>query len=296
MQKIKIYIKLARPHQYVKNGFVWLPLFFGYQLQNTEALVATFLAFVAFCLAASAIYVVNDLRDAPEDRRHPVKKDRPIASGAISSREALLFFLGLAGAALLLALWFLPLLFLLIIAVYIIMNIAYSMGLKHIAVVDVVCIALGFVLRVLAGSTAATVLTSPWIVMMTFLLALFLGLAKRRDDLLLDDLGHNTRKSLDGYNLDFVSLSMGVMASVIIVAYLLYTMSPEIIAKHGTHHLYLTAFWVIVGVLRYLQITFVAQRSGSPTLVLLKDIFLQIVILCWIVNVYLLLYVYKGTG
>jgi len=131
---------------------------------------------------------------------------------------------------------------------------------------------------------------SPWITIMTFLLALFLALAKRRDDLTLADDGHGARKSLHGYNMEFVSSAMVVMASVIIVSYLLYTVSPEIIQKHHTHNLYLTSFWVIVGLLRYMQITFVKKGSGSPTIVLLKDLFLQAVVLLWLVNVYWLIY------
>jgi len=125
---------------------------------------------------------------------------------------------------------------------------------------------------------------------MTFLLALFLALSKRRDDLILAAQGHNCRKSLDGYNLEFVSLSMGFMASVILVSYILYTVSPEVVSKYETRQLYLTAFWVVLGLLRYMQITFVREGSGSPTLVLLKDGFLQTVLLLWIGSFYLLLY------
>lgn len=293
MEKIKAFICLARPHQYLKNGFVWLPLFFGYKLQNIQAVKMTFWGFLAFCLAASSIYVINDLRDVEADRRHPKKRFRPLASNAVNQSEALALFvllLILTGA---ISIGFLPLPFVWVTGGYMLLNLAYSVGLKHMAIIDIICIAIGFVLRILAGGITADVRISPWIIMMTFLLALFLALAKRRDDLLLESAGNNTRKSLDGYNLEFVSLSMGVMASVIIVAYLLYTVSPEIIAKHGTHHMYLTAFWVILGLLRYLQITFVEQRSGSPTLVLLKDVVLQAVIVCWLFSVYVLLYLFK---
>ncbi len=296
MQKIKAYIRLARPHQYLKNGFVWLPLFFGNKLHQIQAVQMTFAAFLAFCLAASSIYMINDLRDVQEDRRHPVKKLRPIAANLVSEGEAYVLFFMLVFIAAIIALGLLPLGFAGVIGAYLLLNLIYSFRLKHIAVIDIVCIAVGFVLRILAGGIAAEVYISPWIIMMTFLLALFLALAKRRDDLLLEDMGNSTRKSLDGYNFEFVSLSMGVMVSVIIVAYLLYTVSPEVMAKHGTHHMYLTAFWVILGLLRYLQITFVEQRSGSPTMVLLKDTFLQVVILCWLLNVYVLLYLIKHGG
>jgi hypothetical protein len=141
---------------------------------------------------------------------------------------------------------------------------------------------------VAAGGEVAEVPISHWIITMTFLLALFLAFAKRRDDCLMSAAGRNTRKCSDSYSLEFVSTSMAVMASVIIVAYLLYTVSPETIQKHGTDQLYLTGVWVIIGLLRYLQITFVEERSGSPTKVFLQDYFLQIVILLWIASFFLL--------
>ena len=156
---------------------------------------------------------------------------------------------------------------------------------------DIVCIAIGFVLRIFAGGLAAGIAVSPWLVIMTFLLALFLALAKRRDDLLIvNDGGTRVRKAIDGYNLEFISLAMGIMASVIIVAYILYTVSPEVVAKHGTGKLYISGIWVLLGLLRYLQITFVEEKSGSPTLVLIKDYLLQGVIVLWLANIFILLY------
>lgn len=292
MYKVKTYLQIARPHQYVKNGFIWLPLFFGYKLNNLHAIVQTSYAFLVFCLAASSVYVLNDLKDIEEDRQHPVKKFRPLASGALGQLEAVIFFLILLFLSCSISFILLPNKFLAIIGAYLLLNLVYSINLKHVAIVDVVCIATGFVLRVFAGGTAAEVEISHWIVMMTFLIALFLALAKRRDDLLLEDRGYNTRKCLDGYSMEFVSCSMVVMASVIIVSYILYTVSPEIVEKHSTNKLYMTGFWVVVGLLRYLQTTFVMQLSGSPTVVLLKDRFLQAIIILWILSCYLVLYVF----
>ncbi|MCE5243598.1 MAG: decaprenyl-phosphate phosphoribosyltransferase [Syntrophobacteraceae bacterium] len=284
-------VQLARPHQYVKNTFILLPLFFGYKLTDLHALAVTLWAFVAFSLAASAVYVLNDIRDVNEDREHPHKRNRPVASGAINTSQAVLLLLLLLAASLLVSLAFLPTAFLYILAVYLLLNAGYSFHLKHIAIVDVVCIAMGFVLRVIAGGIVSEVPVSHWIIIMTFLLAIFLALGKRRDDLLLSANGCSPRKSLHGYNLEFVSLSMVVMSSVVIVAYLLYCVSPEIIQKHGTHDLYFTGFWVVVGFLRYLQITLVEGRSGSPTLILLQDYFLWTVIGGWILTFYWLIYV-----
>lgn len=286
-------IRLARPHQYVKNLFVFLPLFFGWRLGDPQAVLGTLAAFVVFCLAASAVYVFNDLRDAPQDRLHPSKRFRPVASGEVSPGRAWAFMFLLLGLGAALT----PLVpgrsFPLILLAYLAVNAAYSLGVKHMAIVDLMCIAVGFVLRIFAGGAASGVTPSHWIVIMTFLLALFLGLAKRRDDLLLQADGHAPRKCLDGYSLEFVSLCMAVMAGVVIVSYILYTLSPDVMAKHGTDQLYLTSAWVVAGILRYMQITFVEQRSGSPTQVLLRDPFVRVVVAGWVVSCWLLLYVFK---
>ena len=288
MHRLGLYVQLARVHQYVKNGFVCLPIFFGYKLADVQALQQTGLAFLVFCLAASSVYVVNDLWDVEEDRRHPVKRHRPLAAGELLPAQAIGFLALLLVTTVTLAAVFLPPIFLVILCSYLVLNLAYSFLLKHLAVIDVVCIALGFVLRVYAGGVAAGVPISHWLVALTFLLALFLALGKRRDDLLQADGGNGARKSLDGYNLEFVGLAMGVMAAVIIVAYLLYTLSPGAMAKHGTDLLYLTSFWVILGLLRYFQITVVEERSGSPTKIFLKDAFLQVTIILWLLSFFLL--------
>ena len=290
MKTMATYLRLLRPEQFLKNGFIWLPIFFGYRITHLPAVTDTIYAFIAFCLLASGVYVINDLRDVESDRRHPVKKNRPLAAGLVSPGKAVGLALGMMLAAFALSLALLPAISAGILLAYLVLNLLYSFGLKHVAIVDIVCIAVGFVLRVFAGGVAARVEISPWIVIMTFLMALFLALAKRRDDLRLSDQGHDVRKAIDGYSADFISLAMGVMASVIIVAYILYTVSPEIVAKHGTRRLYLSGVWVILGVLRYLQLTFVEENSGSPTQVLIKDLVLQAIIVLWLINIYLLLY------
>ena len=291
MKNLAAFIRLARPHQYLKNGFIFLPLFFSYQFTHWQPLLRVTLSFLVFCLAASSVYVLNDLKDIQDDRLHPVKKNRPLASGAISVTDARYFLILLALSSLMLALIFPDFSVLTLTAGYIGMNIAYSFTLKHIPIVDVVTIATGFVLRVFVGARAAGIPVSHWIVLMTFLLALFLALAKRRDDLLLAADGKHLRRSLNGYTMEYVSLSMGVMAAVTIVSYILYTLSPEVIIKHGTDNLYLTTFWVIVGLLRYLQIALVEKFSGSPTRTLIRDVFLQITIAGWFAHFVLLLYI-----
>jgi 4-hydroxybenzoate polyprenyltransferase len=291
MEKLIAYIQLCRPHQYLKNGFIWLPIFFGNGLTDGQALYLTFMAFAAFCFMSSTTYAINDIKDVEEDRRHPSKKERPVARGAISRNEALWIAVVLFSGAMAIAFVALPVVCAHILMAYLLLNIAYSQRLKRYPIVDIVCIAIGFVLRIFAGGMAADIAISPWLVIMTFLLALFLALAKRRDDLLIvNDEETRVRKAIDGYNLEFISLAMGIMASVIIVAYILYTVSPEVVAKHGTGKLYISGIWVLLGLLRYLQITFVEEKSGSPTLVLIKDYLLQGVIVLWLANIFILLY------
>ncbi len=283
-------IKLMRPHQYIKNGFIFLPLFFASQITNTALFLNATIAFLAFSLTASAIYILNDYHDIEEDRQHPKKKNRPLASGAITKPQAIFFMLvlAIAGTALMAAVSYSATSILL---AYVIMNIAYSFHFKHVAIIDVTIIAIGFVLRLFVGSIATDIPLSMWIVIMTFLLALFMALAKRRDDVLIYmDTGKRMRKVIDGYNLQFLDTAMAIMASVVIVAYTIYTTSSEVIERVQSDHLYLTALFVIVGIMRYLQITFVEQNSGSPTRIALADRFIQLTLIGWAASFALILY------
>ena len=288
--KVKDLIKLMRPHQYIKNFFIFLPLFFALKITDTSLLFNAFIAFIAFSLTASAIYTLNDYHDIEEDRQHPKKKDRPLASGAINKSQAitimsvlfaagftLMTVLSLKAAGILLA--------------YVIMNIAYSFYLKHVAILDVVIIAIGFVLRLFIGSAVTDIPLSMWIVVMTFLLALFMALAKRRDDVLIYlDTGKKMRKVIDGYNLQFLDTAMAIMASVVIVSYTIYTTSPEVVARVHSEYLYLTSLFVILGIMRYLQVAFVLKDSGSPTKIVLKDRFMQLTLIGWVLSFAWILY------
>lgn len=283
-------IKLMRPHQYIKNCFIFLPLFFAAQITDTALLLNAVVAFLAFSLTASAIYVLNDYHDVEDDRRHPEKKNRPLATGVITKAQALIIMvlLFVAGTALMASVSFTAMAILL---AYVTMNIAYSFHLKHVAILDVTIIAIGFVLRIFVGSAVTDIPLSMWIVIMTFLLALFMALAKRRDDVLIYlDTGKKVRQAIDGYNLQFLDTAMAIMASVVIVAYTIYTTSTEVIARVQSEHLYLTALFVIVGVMRYLQIAFVEKDSGSPTRIILKDRFMQITLIGWIATFAWVLY------
>jgi len=282
-QTMKNIVALIRPHQYFKNLFIILPLFFAGQIDSPGLLLKAFLACAAFCLTASSIYILNDLMDINEDRLHPRKKTRPLAAGTISphTAKALMAVFFLAGV---IFMAFLAQSSLLILGVYVTLNISYSYYLKHIAIVDISIIATGFVLRLFIGAVVTGVELSKWIVIMTFLLALFLALAKRRDDILIFlDSGKKMRKALDGYNLKFIDGAMIIMASVVIVAYILYTVSQDVIQRLHSDYLYITALFVVIGIMRYMQIVFVEQDAGSPTKILLGDRFIQLTILVWMI-------------
>ncbi len=283
-------IKLMRPNQYIKNFFIFLPLFFALKITDTSLFFNAFIAFIAFSLTASAVYILNDYHDIEEDRQHPKKKNRPLASSAISQLQAIaiMSILFLSGFTLMA---FLPLKAVIILSAYVVMNIAYSFFLKHVAIIDVVIIAIGFVLRLFIGSAVTNIPLSMWIVIMTFLLALFMALAKRRDDVLIYlDTGKKMRKVIDGYNLQFLDTAMAIMASVVIVAYTIYTTSVEVVARVHSEYLYLTALFVILGIMRYLQVVFVFKDSGSPTKVVLKDHFMQLTLIGWVLTFVWILY------
>ena len=281
---------IMRPKQYIKNIFILLPLFFAGQITNMELLINALMAFVAFSLSASAVYIFNDYKDIKEDRKHPKKKYRPLPSGLISKNVALslmtiLLIMGFSLMAII------SLNALVILSIYIILNIAYSFKLKRIALLDITIIAIGFVLRLFVGSFAYEISLKIWIVVMTFLLALFMALAKRRDDILIFlKSGNKMRKSVIGYNLQLIDGAMIIMASIIIVAYINFTTSPENIEKFQNENLYLTTLFVIFGVMRYLQMTFVEKNSGSPTEIILKDKIMQINLVLWILSFIWLIY------
>jgi len=284
--KIKDWISLIRVHQYVKNLFILAPLLFSQQYLEVEILPA-FIALICFSLMASGVYIFNDLMDVDYDKMHPRKKLRPLANGCVEKSHAILLMLLLIVSAFTLALM-LPLNVIFTMVVYLLLNIAYSIKLKHIAVIDIFIIAIGFVLRLIVGAQATGVYLSMWIVIMTFLLALFLALSKRRDDVLLASNGCTPRKNIDGYNLEFVNASMVVMSAVIIVSYILYTISAEVMQRIGSPYLYLTTIFVIFGVMRYMQITFVSGLSASPTRILLKDKILQLTIILWLLSFFVI--------
>ena len=290
---IRHIIKVARPTHWIKNIFVFLPVFFGGALLNTTEVVAAALTFMSFSLAASAIYCLNDIIDVDADRAHPVKCKRPIASGAITIPQAY----GMMTVSLLPSLVLMFLLpeghakSILVIIAYFVINVAYCLRLKEYAIIDVCIIASGFVLRILAGGYATGVHLSKWIVLMTFLLTLFLAFAKRRDDVLrMNTTGRAPRKNTSRYNLTFINQAITITGSVMVVCYVMYTVSPEIIAQFATDILYLTSFLVILAILRYLQISVVDEKSGDPVKVALSDRATQLILLAWLLSFLIIIY------
>ena len=284
---------LIRPKQWAKNVFVLLPMFFGRQLTDPATLESSLLVFVAFSFIASSIYCINDLIDVEADRNHPVKCKRPIASGAVSRKQGWLLtvVMALLSAATVLTLSSHIWQVLAVLAGYYLLNIAYCTRLKNYAIIDVCVIAFGFVLRILAGGVATGISVSRWLVLMTFLLTLFLSLAKRRDDVLrMNATGKAPRKNTIRYNLTFINQAITITASVTTVCYIMYCVSPEVVAAFGTPNLYLTTIFVIIGLLRYIQLAVVDEQSGDPTKIVWKDRFTQLVILAWLSSFLFLIY------
>jgi 4-hydroxybenzoate polyprenyltransferase len=272
------YVKLARPQQWVKNAFVLPGLVFGHALEDPEKVTAALLATLAFCLMSSAVYAMNDLFDRERDREHPDKRGRPIASGEISVRAGALFALMLGACALAIGLtagftagftagpWVVA-----ILAIYALMNLGYSLGLKRVPVVDVFIIAAGFMLRILAGTVGIGIEPSRWLLLCGFLVTLFLGFAKRRAELirLADDAGKH-RPVLDAYTEGFLDTAIMVCATGMVIAYGFYTVSPDTLSLHGTD-LTLTLPFVLFGTFRYLFLLRHRGGGGDPSNELLDD-------------------------
>jgi 4-hydroxybenzoate polyprenyltransferase len=291
---MKYYIQLLRPLQWLKNVFVFVPIFFSNNLLKLDYFGPTLIVFVAFCLISSSIYCFNDLRDVEADRLHPRKCHRPIAAGKVSVKGGYTMMV----ICLIVSFALLPFAksvntpyLYIIIGGYWLMNIVYCLKVKKIAILDVLTIAIGFVMRVLIGGMVVDIWVSYWLVMMTFLVTLFLALSKRNDDYrIYEQTGIKSRVSITGYNRTFINESTAIVASVTMVCYIMYTMSPEVIERMDTQFLYLTSGWVLAGLLRYLQKMIVFGLSGSPTKSLVKDRFIQFCIFGWLASFFVIIY------
>ena len=285
------YLHLIRPKHWVKNLFLFIPLFFSGEIFAFNKIELLIYGFIAFCLVASSIYIINDYRDRDKDALHPTKKERPLAAGTISPAFALSLSFVFSVIGFIIAYWLREKVFV-ILLIYFILNLSYSLGLKNMPIVDVMIIAAGFVLRIKAGAAISMTGLSQWLTLMVFLLALFLALGKRRDDvMIMARSGVDMRKSLKGYNMDFLNVMITLVCSIIIVCYLMYTISPEVEQRFQTHRLYYSSLFVIAGMMRYLQLIFVYDDSGYPTHVLYRDRFIQLAISLWIFSFFFLIYI-----
>lgn len=292
---IKDILRLIRPKQWIKNMFVFIPMFFAGELFDLHSLCLCAVTFLAYSFMASSIYCYNDIVDADADRRHPVKCHRPVASGAVSVRLAYTLMALMTVLSVAVVLLLPPEVMANVLAVvlfYYLLNLSYCSKLKQYAIVDVCIVAFGFVLRILAGGFACEVIPSNWLVIMTFLLTLFMSFAKRRDDVLrMNETGEPPRKNTVRYNLTFINQAITITASVTLVCYIMYTVSPEVTERFDTPYLYLTFVFVLLGLLRYIQIAVVDKKSGDPTKVILHDHFSQMIVVAWVLSFLLMIYV-----
>jgi len=282
--------KSIRPQQWLKNLFIFAPLIFSENIFNRSMFLQSILAFAVFCLLSGALYILNDLKDLEEDRLHPIKSKRPLAAGELKKKQAIAAFVILSFISLLFAslvnekfLW--------ICLVYYFLQIAYSFALKHVVILDVFIVASGFFLRVIAGAVAIQVKISPWLLICTTLLALFLALGKRRHEiLLLDEEAVNHRPILKEYSPYLLDQMISVVTASTVIAYCLYTISGETIEKFGTNKLILTVPFVLYGIFRYLYLIHQKAEGGTPETLILKDRPLLLDIFFWVVSAALIIY------
>ncbi len=282
-----------RVNQWVKNLFVFLPLFFSGNLFNIDLLIESFYGFLIFSFVASSIYIINDYVDIEKDKKHPEKKNRPLASGKISKQNAFILFLVLLVLTCFLLWTFGTLQVAILVGIYFLMNIAYSFKLKQVAILDVMIIAFGFLLRVFVGGYMTGILVSDWTILLVFDLALILALGKRRGELVNAELEGVTRKSLNGYNLNFLNSALAITCTVAVICYMMFILSPETQSKFH-HYIIYTFVFVFAAVLRYLQQTFVYAKTESPTKLIFKDHFIQLLIVLWGISYVLLIYFNNG--
>lgn len=268
---IRPLVKSLRPTQWAKNLFVLAPAVFSSLLLHPEILARAALALAAFCCASSAVYLVNDIRDREEDRRHPLKKLRPLAAGTLEVSTAVVAVAVLAGAAALIS-FRLGSGFSVILGSYLLLNILYTLWLKHMVILDVMSISLGFVLRVEAGAVASGVEVSRWLLLCTIFLALFLAFSKRRHEItLLAGAAAGQRRVLDQYSPAFLDQMINVVTASAVVSYALYSVAPETVQKYNTRDLVYTIPMVLYGIFRYLYLMYQQPGERNPTEAILRD-------------------------
>jgi 4-hydroxybenzoate polyprenyltransferase len=283
-------VETLRPRQWVKNGFIFAALIFSQSLTRWDRCRQVLLATLVFCLVSSAAYVLNDIFDAPEDRRHPTKKLRPIAAGRLTVKTAAIVGIVFGSAGLIEA-WRLGGPFFGIVAAYLALNVLYSAFLKRVVLLDVFIVAAGFLFRVVGGGLVIRVAISPWLIVCTTLLALFIALSKRRHELvLLGDRASDHRAILADYSPYFLDQLIGIVTASTVVSYALYTLSPDVQNKFPGKRLELTIPLVLFGIFRYLHLIHHGEEGGNPTRTLFTDPVLLSVVMIWAASVILIIY------
>jgi len=275
-------LRALRPQQWIKNLFVYAPLIFSQNVLNQALVLRATLAFLAFCLISSAVYLLNDLRDIEEDRQHPLKAHRPLASGRLKRSTAVAALAIIAPAGFLVAL-LVNRSFVFIALGYFALQIAYTLWLKHVVILDIFVVASGFLLRVVAGGFAIRVYLSSWLLICTTLLALFLAMGKRRHEIvLMEGRAASHRPILKEYNIYLLDQMISVVTASTLLAYCLYTISEETVAKFGTRNLIFTVPFVLYGIFRYLYLIHQKAEGGTPESLIIRDKPLLVAIALWI--------------
>jgi len=295
--KILKLISLARPKQWMKNLFVFAPILFAGHLLNFELLLKNILAFIAFSLTSSVVYIINDIVDREADRAHKKKRFRPLASGEVNVKESVVFavVIGIVAVLILLKLNYE---FSIVVGIYLILNVMYTIKLKHIVILDVFIISLGFMLRVEGGAAAISVPISSWMILTTMFLSLFLAISKRRAELSASEIDNveNQRKVLGNYDISFTDQMNTVAVTGTIICYALYTVSDRTVNTFHTENLIYTTPFVIYGMFRYLYLLHKKNLGESPEQIVTKDISLIVNIMLWFASAFVIIYKSKISG
>ncbi len=286
---IKNYFQLLRVPQWIKNGFIFVPIIFAKQIFNPDYISLVLLAFVSFCLVSSAVYVINDIFDIALDKLHPVKKHRPIASGKISRNTgivtAVILLLIVAGIS-----SFLNIKFISALLIYVVLNITYSVWLKHLVIIDIMSIASGFMLRVLAGAFVISVYVSSWLILTTLFISLFLAIMKRRSELNISDSNSITRKVLSEYTIGFTEQMASISGAGVIICYALYSVSERTIFNIKSENLVFTTIFVVFGIFRFMYLVYKKSKGENATEIMLTDWPMIINLVLYVIIVLLIVY------
>jgi 4-hydroxybenzoate polyprenyltransferase len=285
---IKNYFKLFRISHWIKNFFVFIPLIFSKHLLDQNYLIQVVIGFFAFSLVSSLVYIFNDLSDAEADKRHPKKKFRPIASGAITRRNAIYSMVVIFILVGLLCLQF-NTAYILVLASYIVINIFYTLYLKNVVIVDLACISLGFLLRVIGGAVIIDIYISSWLILTTLFISIFLAVMKRRSEIVLNA-EHETRKVLGEYNLSFIDQISSISAACVILCYALYSVAERTVEFFHTENLVYSSIFVVFGIFRYMYLVFKKSKGENPTEIMLTDIPMITNLFFYGITVYLIIY------